>query len=153
MSSGTIIERGNPRDPEVRALLEASHAMMLALFDPQANHFLSVEALATPEISLIVARINSRTVGCGALARRDGYGEIKSLFVDPEVRRAGVAAALMARLEAEAVAQDLALLRLETGNLLEAAIALYTRCGFAVCGPFGDYPDHPQSVFMEKRLA
>jgi putative acetyltransferase len=64
----------------------------------------------------------------------------------------GVAAALMARLETEAVEQNLALLRLETGNLLESAHALYLRCGFAVCGPFGDYPEHPQSVFMEKRL-
>jgi putative acetyltransferase len=152
VTAGLAIRRGDPRDPEGRALLEASHAMMLALFDPQANHFLSVEALAGPDMNFFVARLHGREVGCGALARRDGYGEIKSMFVEPGVRRAGVATALMARLEAEAMAQELALLRLETGNLLEAAIALYSRCGFAVCGPFGGYPDHPQSVFMEKRL-
>lgn len=150
MTAGLVIERGDPR--EARALLEASHAMMMALFNPDSNHFLSLEALAGPEISFFVARLDGRTVGCGALAQRDGYGEIKSMFVDPDVRRAGVAAALMARLEAEAAAQGLDLLRLETGNLLEAAHALYARCGFAVCGPFGDYPAHPQSVFMEKRL-
>jgi putative acetyltransferase len=148
--SGPVIERGDPR--EAQALLEASHAMMLALFDPEANHFLSIEALATPDIRFFVARLDGRVAGCGALARRDGYGEIKAMFVDPSIRRAGIAAALMARLEAEARHQQLEILRLETGNLLEPAIALYQRCGFAFCGPFGDYPEHPQSVFMEKRL-
>lgn len=150
MNTGLHIERGDPR--EARALLEASHAMMLALFDPEANHFLGVEALATPDISFFVARRDGRITGCGALARRDGYGEIKSMFVDPGFRRAGVAAALMARIEAEAADQGLTVLRLETGNLLAAAITLYARCGFTVRGPFGDYPAHPQSVFMEKRL-
>lgn len=150
MTAGLVIARGDPR--EARALLEASHAMMMALFNPDSNHFLSLDALAAPDIAFFVARRDGRVVGCGALARRQGYGEIKSMFVDPAARGAGVAAALMARLEAEAAAQGLDLLRLETGNLLEAAHALYARCGFTVRGPFGDYPAHPQSVFMEKRL-
>jgi putative acetyltransferase len=91
-------------------------------------------------------------VGCGALAIRDGYGEIKSMFVDPETRRAGVAAGLLGRLEAEATARGLAILRLETGDLLHAARAFYGRNGFTIRGPFGSYSAHPHSVFMEKRL-
>lgn len=145
-----VVERGDPL--EARALLEASHAMMLDLFTPDSNHFLSLDALAAPDIAFFVARAEGRTVGCGALAIRDGYGEIKSMFVDPEARGAGVAAGLMDRLEAEALTLGLPLLRLETGNLLEAAQALYRRHGFAVRGPFGDYSEHPHSVFMEKRL-
>jgi putative acetyltransferase len=152
MTSGLAIEPGDPRAAGARALLEASHAMMQELFDPDSNHFLSLDALAAPEISFFVARHGDRIVGCGALAMRDGYGEIKSMFVDPAARGAGVAAALMARLEAEAAARGLAILRLETGNLLHAAHALYRRCGFTPCSPFGDYTEHPQSVFMEKRL-
>ena len=152
MTSGPSIEPGDPRDPAARALLEASHAMMLALFDPESNHFLGIDALCVPEIRFFVARLDGRIVGCGALAARDGYGEVKSMFVDPGTRRAGVAAALMARLEAEARAQGLPWMKLETGNLLDAAHALYARCGFEPCGPFGDYPEHPQSVFMQKRL-
>jgi len=145
-----VIERGDPQ--EARPLLEASHRMMLELFDPDSNHFLSLEALARPDIRFFVARLDGHVAGCGALAIRQGYGEIKSMFVDPGVRRAGIAAGLMARLEAEAVALGLPMIRLETGNLLHAAHALYARCGFALCGPFGDYEAHPQSVFMEKRL-
>ena len=150
MTTGLIFERGEPQ--QARALLEASHAMMLELFTPEANHFLSLDALAAPDISFFVARLGTRTVGCGALAIRDGYGEIKSMFVDPEARGTGVAAGLMGQLEAEAVAQGLETIRLETGTLLEAAQALYRRHGFTTCGPFGDYSAHPHSVFMEKRL-
>ena len=150
MTAGLVIERGEPR--EARALLEASHAMMLELFTPEANHFLSLKALAAPDIVFFVARLDGRAVGCGALAIRDGYGEIKSMFVDPDARGTGVAAGLLGRLEAEAMAQGLEMLRLETGNLLHAACAFYGRSGFSVRGPFGSYSAHPHSVFMEKRL-
>ena len=133
-------------------MLEASHAMMLELFDPEANHFLSLDALRGADIRFFIAWLDGHVAGCGALALRAGYGEIKSMFVDPETRRAGIARRLMDRLESEARALGLPLLRLETGNLLDAAHALYLRHGFELRGPFGDYPAHPQSVFMEKRL-
>jgi putative acetyltransferase len=151
MTAELAIERGDPR--EARALLEASHAMMMELFEPDSCHFLSLDALAGPDIAFFVARRDGRVVGCGALAIRDGYGEIKSMFVDPDARGTGVAAGLMGQLEAEAIAKGLEIIRLETGNLLEAAHALYRRHGFAVRGPFGSYSAHPHSVFMEKRLA
>ncbi len=149
MTTGLVIERGDPHTPEAKALLEASHALMQELFTPDANHFLSLDALAAPDIAFFVARLDGRMVGCGALAIRDGYGEIKSMFVDPDTRRAGVAAGLIGRLEAEAKARGLAMLRLETlrletGNLLHAAQALYQRHGFTIRGPFGSYSEHPQ---------
>jgi putative acetyltransferase len=152
MTAGLAIERGDPRSPEASALLAASHALMLELFTPEANHFLSLNALAAPDIVFFVARLDGCAVGCGALAIRDGYGEIKSMFVDPDTRRAGVAAGLIGRLETEAMARGLKILRLETGNLLDAALAFYQRHGFSVRGPFGSYSEHPHSVFMEKRL-
>ena len=153
MTEGLVIEREDPCTPEAKALLEASHALMQELFAPDANHFLSLDALAAPDIAFFVARLDGRAVGCGALAIRDGYGEIKSMFIDPDARRAGVAAGLIGRLEAEAMARGLEMLRLETGNLLHAARALYGRHGFTIRGPFGAYSEHPNSVFMEKRLA
>jgi len=33
----------------------------------------------------------------------------------------------------------------------EPARQLYARAGFTVCGPFGDYTDDPNSVFMTRR--
>ena len=46
----------------------------------------------------------------------------------------------------------LPVLRLETGTLLEAAIALYTAQGYRRCGAFGDYAVNGTSVFMEKPI-
>jgi len=143
-----------PGDPhEARTLLEASHAMMMDMFTPDSNHFLSIEELAGPDIAFFVARRNGIVVGCGAVATRPGYCELKSMFVSEDARGTGVATALMDRLEAETLAQGHDLMRLETGNLLHAAQALYRRRGFALCGPFGEYSEHPHSVFMEKRLS
>lgn len=51
------------------------------------------------------------------------------------------------------MARHLPLIRLETGIHQKAAIGLYRAAGFEITGPFGDYPDDPLSVFMEKRLA
>ena len=55
MTTGLVIERGDPRTPEAKALLEASHALMQELFTPDANHFLSLDALAAPDIAFFVA--------------------------------------------------------------------------------------------------
>jgi putative acetyltransferase len=45
-------------------------------------------------------------------------------------------------------------LSLETGSMayFAPARALYARAGFTVCGPFGDYVDDPNSVFMTRTL-
>jgi putative acetyltransferase len=42
--------------------------------------------------------------------------------------------------------------RLETGTLQPEALRLYETAGFTRRGPYGDYPDDPCNVFMEKRL-
>jgi putative acetyltransferase len=43
-------------------------------------------------------------------------------------------------------------IKLETGDKLAAAVSLYKSIGYSVCGPFGDYPEHPASLFMTKEL-
>lgn len=146
------VRPGDPRSPEGRALLGASHAYLASLYPPEHNHYLPVEALAAPHVSFWIAEIGGRALGCIALARMEGYGEVKSMFVDPAARGAGVGAALMEALEGQARAEGLAVLRLETGDDLHPAHRLYRRHGFIDRGPFGDYEEGPHSVFMEKRL-
>lgn len=125
---------------------------MESLFPPEDNHYLSVDALRVPEIRFFVAEDGEDVLGTIALARKDGYGEVKSMFVDPAARGRGVARALLRHVEGVAREMDVPVLRLETGNLLEAAIALYTAQGFRPCGAFGDYAVNGTSVFMEKPL-
>lgn len=152
VTPGVTVRPADPRSPEGRALLEASHAHLASLYPAEHNHYLSVDELAAPHVSFLLAARGGEAVGCAALARLDGYGEVKSMFVDPALRGGGVGAALMAALEGLARAEGLAVLRLETGDTLDAAHALYRRHGFAERGPFGDYAPGPHSVFMEKRL-
>jgi putative acetyltransferase len=147
-----IVEAADPRHPEASALLRASHALMESLFPPEDNFFLDIDALCAPDIRFFAARSGGAIVGTGALALRDGYGEVKSMFVAEAARGQGVADALLRQIEDEARAHALPCLRLETGNLLEAAHRLYARHGFTRRGPFGDYPDAPSSIFMEKQL-
>ena len=85
------VRPGNPRDPGALALLQASQALMRDLFAPEENHFLSVDALCAPDIRFFTAFRGAAPVGCAALALRDGYGEVKSMFVAPEARGTGAA--------------------------------------------------------------
>ncbi|MCZ7675241.1 MAG: GNAT family N-acetyltransferase [Roseovarius sp.] len=147
-----IVEPADPRAPGPRALIEAGHALMQEMFPPEDNHFLDIDALAAPDIRLFAARAGAEVLGTGALALREGYGEIKAMFTAPAARGLGVGAALVRAIEDEARAHALACLRLETGRGLDAAIRLYRRAGFAPCAAFGDYRPNPSSVFMEKRL-
>ena len=146
------IAPGSPHDPGAMALLADSAALMQELFPPEDNFNLGPDALAAPHIAFFTARRDATTLGIIALANMGSYGEVKSLFVAGPARGTGLARRLLARVEAEARAQNLPCLRLETGNLLHAAIALYQRAGFTRRGPFGDYPAAATSVFMEKPL-
>ncbi len=147
-----IVEPADPRAPGPRALIEASHAMMREMFPPEENHFLEIGALAAPDIRFFAAREGTQVLGTGALALRGGYGEVKAMFTAPPARGRGVGAALLRAIEDEARDRGLALLRLETGRGLDAALGLYRRAGFAPCGAFGDYLPSASSIFMEKPL-
>jgi len=146
------IDIGDPHHAEATALLRASHALMESLFPSQANHYLSIDALVAPDIRFYTATINGAIKGCAALAFKPNYGEVKSMFVDPGARGHKLGAKLLNRIEDDARAADLSILRLETGDALHAAHKLYEHMGFTYRGPFGDYPDGPHNLFMEKAL-
>ena len=147
-----LIERTSPKHPQATALLKASHALMQSLFPPEDNFYLEIDDLCVPSIRFFTALKGDTIIGTGALAIKDGYGEVKSMFVAENARGSGAADALMRQIEDEARAENLDWLKLETGNLLHAAHKLYARHGFTKCGPFGDYPDAKSSIFMVKRL-
>ena len=150
--ASVAVTPADPRDGDARRLLEASHAYLLSKYPPEDSYALSVDELAAPHIRFFLARREGAAVGCGALALKDGYGELKSMYVDPAARGSGAGAAIVARLIEEGRAQGLPLLRLESGDDLWPAHRLYARHGFVPCGPFGDYREGPHSIFMERPL-
>ncbi len=69
-------------------------------------------------------------------------------------RRHGAGRALLAHIIDIAQARSYQRLSLETGAMdaFKPAQNLYESFGFVYCGPFGDYRDDPNSVFMTKHL-
>jgi putative acetyltransferase len=143
----------SPRQADVARLLEALDAYQSALYPPESNHFLGVDALGAPTIRFFVARRGGEAVGCGAL-RIDGagYGELKRMFVVPGARGARLGRRILERIEEEARREGLACLRLETGVHQPEALGLYRSAGYAEREAFGEYKPDPLSVFMEKSL-
>jgi putative acetyltransferase len=148
------IAREDPRVADVAALIADLDRYMRALYPPESNHLLDIEALARPDIHFFVARQAEAALACGALwCRAADYGEVKRVYVRPQARGRGLAVSLLRQLEATARHNGLPMLRLETGTRQPEALALFTAYGFRRRGPFADYPpDDPLSVFMEKRV-
>ncbi|MBR7838044.1 GNAT family N-acetyltransferase [Actinospica durhamensis] len=142
---------------EIIELLQEHHAEM-ARVTPQAEsmHALDLEGLRNPAVTLWSLRDEGRLAGCGAIKQLDGtHAEIKSMRTAPAFQRRGVAAALLAHIEAESARMGVTKLSLETGteDFFAPARALYERCGFEYCEPFADYVPDPLSVFMTKKIA
>jgi putative acetyltransferase len=152
MARNVTIAVERPDGPDVLPLLAAGDAYSASLYPPESNHMLGVAALLEPAVTFFVARLEGRAVGCGALVRRDGYGEIKRMFVAETARGRGIARSLLQTIEAAAGADGLPVLRLETGTRQPEAQRLYRSSGFRDIPPFGAYEADPYSVFMEKAL-
>lgn len=149
-----VIAREDPRQPEVQRLVGELDAMFAALYPAESNHLLDIETLAKEDTRFFVVRLKDEALGCGALWLREDYGEVKRVYVRPEARGRRIGHLIMRRLEQEARALDLRLLRLETGVQQPEALSLFAAAGFTRCAAFGDYPtDDANSVFMEKRIA
>ncbi|MFT7106392.1 MAG: putative acetyltransferase [Yoonia sp.] len=147
-----FVEKTDPHHTQASALLKQSHALMKSLFPPEDNFYLDIADLVDPSIHFFAARIGPNLCGTGALAVKDNYGEVKSMFVAEEARGKGVAEAILRKIEDQARAENLPVLKLETGKVLHAAHSLYRRFGFQDCGVFGDYAAANSSIFMEKPL-
>jgi GNAT superfamily N-acetyltransferase len=92
-------------------------------------------------------------LGCGGLRIvQDGITEIKRMYVRPESRGAGVASALLRRLEDAALDLGSPALVLETGNEQKRAIGFYEREGFTRIANFGPYVGVPTSICYSKVL-
>lgn len=148
-----IINAETPDQPDVRAMLEQLDAYCAALYPAESNHLMDIASLLQDGVLFLVARdVEGRAVGCAALVRREGYGEVKRMFVDPGRRGGGTGRQLLDQLTMFARMSGLQVLRLETGIHQPEAIGLYEGAGFVRCAPFGDYQPAPLSLFMEKNL-
>jgi putative acetyltransferase len=111
------------------------------------------EDVRVPRSVFLIGRLANRPVACGAIRPLDGdVGEVKRMFVTPDVRGRGLSKRLLAALEGAARQMEYVTLRLETGTGQPEAIRLYESAGYHRIEPYGTYIDDPRSVCFEKRL-
>lgn len=147
------ISQESPDQPEVIALIADLDAYQDTLYPAEARYSLDLASLTKPNVVFMVARDGAGVaVGCGAVVTNDRVGELKRMYVRPQNRGQGVARSLLVDLEAESLRAGCQESLLETGPYQAEALAFYERQGYARCGPFGAYVDHPLSVFMAKKL-
>jgi putative acetyltransferase len=141
--------------PEIHALLNEHLKSMYELSPPESVHALDLDKLRKPGITFWTAWEGSLLVGCGALKELDRkHGEVKSMRTPSALRRKGAGRAILAHIIEIARSRSYERLSLETGSheAFTPAQTLYESFGFARCGPFGEYRDDPNSVFMAMRL-
>jgi putative acetyltransferase len=101
----------------------------------------------------LIAFLAGNPVGCGAFRQIDTTtAEIRRMYVLSTARRAGVATAILIRLEQEASDIGYKTLVLETGDRQLAAMALYEERGFRKTLPFGPYINNATSVCYAKQV-
>jgi len=137
--------------PAVHALLNEHLHNMYELSPPESVHALDLTRLRSPDITFWTAWDGSLLLGCGALKELDAaHGEVKSMRTLKAHRRKGAGRAVLAHIIDIARSRGYLRLSLETGAMqaFVPAQKLYESFGFSYCGPFGDYKEDPNSVFM-----
>ncbi|MEE2775655.1 MAG: GNAT family N-acetyltransferase [Acidobacteriota bacterium] len=142
--------------PEIAALLQEHLDEMYRITPPESVHALDLKELRQPSVTFWSAWLDGELVGCGALKEMDACSaEIKSMRTSLGHRGRRVGSRVLEHILETAAARGYSRLYLETGSQEEFAPArgLYERYGFGYRGPFGDYVEDPNSVFMTRRLA
>ena len=110
-------------------------------FDAGRSISAEPEELTPPTGYCVVARLQGRPVGCGALKLHGAApAEVKRMWVDPGSRGLGVGRRVLDSLEELARENRVKVLRLETNRALGEAMGLYRAAGFEEVAPFNDEP-------------
>jgi GNAT superfamily N-acetyltransferase len=161
-AAGGVLVRSEPYDgPTAQSLvaalvvdIEERYAGDGEAEDAEDEWALGVDEVSPPRGVFLVAYLDGRPVGCGALrplaAAGAHVGEIKRMYTSPSARRRGVSRAVLARLESEAVGLGYRRLHLETGLRQPEAIALYETNGYHRIPNYGMYAASELSACFAK---
>lgn len=121
----------------------------------ESVHALDLEKLRQPDVTFWTAWDGQALLGCGALKELSPlHGEVKSMRTPAAMRRCGAGRQILKHILMTAKKRGYERLSLETGTATAFVPAhrLYESAGFSFCGPFGDYVEDVNSVFMTLRL-
>ncbi len=121
-------------------------------FDAARSNPADAADLTLPAGLVLVARMRSDPVGCGALKlHADGVAELKRMWVAPRLRGSGLGSRLLRELERHAAENGATTIHLETNRNLVEAVEMYRRAGYREVPAFNaePYAHH----WFEKRIA
>jgi GNAT superfamily N-acetyltransferase len=121
---------------------------------PHTNQDYVKYNILKPGARVVVAYAEGEPVGCGCFreAGLEKTIEIKRMYVVEQMRKRGIAMAILAELEGWAVQLGWGKAVLETGINQPEAISLYTKAGYMVIPNYGPYTGMSESVCMSKDL-
>jgi GNAT superfamily N-acetyltransferase len=136
-------------------LVSALDAHLASRYAPEQRFGpnLKPQQLASGVGTFLVARVDGRAVGCGAVRLLDSATvEVKRMYVEPELRGQGVAKEILKHLEE--AGRELGAKRsvLETGVYQDEAIGLYRWAGYSQVDCWGEYLSSPTSACFEKTI-
>jgi putative acetyltransferase len=155
---GDHVLRIEPDDlsrPQVLALLEEHVCNMYELSPPDKVFAFDASKLRAPGVRFWTAWKGEMLMGCAALKELSPTeGEIKSMRTPSARRRSGAGRALLTHIIEVGRSRAYRVLYIETGcnPAFLAAQTLYRSVGFGLCGPFGQYRENGNSVFMSLSL-
>lgn len=111
-------------------------------FRPDSCGVVDVADYQPPGGGFIVARMAGRAVGCaGVRTLAPGLGEIKRMWLHPDVRGGGNGRRLLAVCEDLSRTLGHRAVRLDTSRHLQAAIGLYRATGYVAIDRYNDNAD------------
>ena len=149
------IRRENIQSAIAASLIMALNAELTIRYPEEgATHFrLDGDEVAEGRGAFLVASIDGKPTGCGAIRRLDAdTAEVKRMYVAPDARGKGVGHAILTALEAESRRLGVRRILLETGVRQQEALALYSKVGFHPIPAYGEYVHSPLSICMSKTL-
>src|ERR687889_240009 len=110
-------------------------------FDPSQGSTAEPHEVRPPHGAFVVVYLRGEPIGCGAVKHHPGeVTDIKRMWVAESARGLGLGRRLLEHLEGLARRHGSRTVRLETGDVLGEAVALYRSAGYVEVDPFNDEP-------------
>jgi DNA-binding MarR family transcriptional regulator/GNAT superfamily N-acetyltransferase len=136
----------DPEEPDAQRCLRAYVAELNRRapergFDPSKGSTANPHEVRPPYGAFVVIYLSGEPVGCGAVKHHPGdVTDIKRMWIAESARGLGLGRRLLGHLEGLARERGSKDARLETGDVLREAIALYRSAGYVEVEPFNDEP-------------
>ncbi len=125
----------------------------LAIRNGEANDFFAQYNKIDHIKNVIIAIIDNKPVGCGAMKEYDNDTiEIKRMFVPIEMRGKGIAVEILNNLEKWAKEMNYSKCVLETGDKMPEAIRLYEKSNYKIIPNYGQYENIESSICFKKEI-